>query len=369
MTLRELDRDSGIVLIGDEPLAAYERPPLSKSALLGNCEPTWVFEPQRYAAQGIELRLGERVFAIDSERRVLTTARGELPYRALILATGGRPRRPAISKVAPDAVATLRSWSDACSLRVRLACAQHVTVLGGGLIGMEVAAICRQRELAVTVIEAANVPLSRVLPLCVAEALTQLHIEKGVRVLAKSALRAVRKSEGRWQVELESGATWLTDLVVAGIGLIPNTELAAVAGCRTDDGILVDEKGATDRAGIFAAGDCARFWHPVEGRHVRWESWQHAIKHGMHVARAALGATDAYNEIARGWTDQYDVNLQFAGNASGDCTILTRANSRGGRLHVAMRDGQMVGAVGWNAPRELGAAVATMRSEAAIARV
>lgn len=357
MTLRELDSNSEIVLVGEEPLAAYERPPLSKNVLLQACGPTWVFERQRYESQRIELRLGERAVGIDAARKVLKTERGELSYSSLILATGGRPRVPSSSNIAADALVTLRSWDDACALRDRLTRARHVTVLGGGFIGMEVAAVCRQRNLQVTVIEAANAPLMRVLPSCVADALTQLHIENGVRILVKSVLSLVSAVQDRWKVVLQNGNEWFTDVVVAGVGLVPNVELAATAGCDTTDGILVNECGATSRPGIFGAGDCAKFWHPRHERHLRWETWQHAIRHGMHVARCVLGATDPYMEVARGWTDQYGVNVQFAGDPTGGSSILSRPTESGGCLHLAVRDGCVVGAVAWNAPREFRGAI------------
>jgi len=364
MTLRDLDSTSEIVLVGNEPLAAYERPPLSKGVLLQPCEPTWVLEQQRYQALGIELRLGERATGIDAANQVLTTERGEIPYSALILATGGRPRIPPLSNKAAGALITLRSWDDACMLRDRLCRARHVTVLGAGFIGMEVAAICRQRQLEVTVIEAAAAPLMRVLPPCVAEPLVQLHVENGVQVLVNSVLSVITASEDRWKVELQSGETWLTDVVVAGIGLLPNVELAAAAGCDTGDGIRVNEYAVTSCPGIFAAGDCAQFWHPHYRRHLRWETWQHAIRHGVHVARSVLGAKDPYVEVARGWTDQYGVNVQFAGDPAGGSSILRRPVARGGCLYLAVRDDCVVGAVAWNAPREMRAATALIRDRA-----
>jgi 3-phenylpropionate/trans-cinnamate dioxygenase ferredoxin reductase subunit len=358
MTLRELDRSSEIVLVGEEPLRPYERPPLSKNVLLQACQPTWVFEPERYETEGIELRLGERAIGVDASEKVLKTQRGELPFSSLILATGGQPRLPPTLNIAKGALVTLRSWGDACALRDRLTRARHVTVLGGGFIGMEVAAVCRKRNLQVTVVEAATAPLTRVLPYCVADALTQLHIENGVCILVQSVLSRVSAVDDRWRVVLQNGDEWLTDVVIAGVGLVPNVDLAVTAGCDTSDGVLVNECGATSRPGIFGAGDCARFWHPRYERHLRWETWQHAIRHGVHVARCVLGATSPYMEVARGWTDQYGVSVQFAGNPTDGSTIFSRPTESGGRLHLTVRDGCIVGAVAWNAPREFRGAVA-----------
>lgn len=323
MALRDAGYSGRIVLLGDEAHVPYERPPLSKAVILDQVPtPVTVFDARRYESRQIEIRLGERALKVDAGRHILKTDREDIAYSRLLLTTGGRARVPEIPGADAESLLTLRTWDDALKLRERLVTAKHVTVVGGGLIGMEIAAVARQRQIEVTVVEAGSSILARALPASLSASLAQVHTERGVRVLLNDTIAQITKvdqprSDQRYRVDLTSGASWETDVVLAGIGLIPDVALAESAGCALQDGILVDERGATNQPDIFAAGDCARFWHPALGRPARWETWHHAIRHGAHVAKCMLGSSEPYIESCRGWTEQYGEILQFESDATG----------------------------------------------------
>lgn len=364
ITLREAGHTGRIILVGEERIAPYERPPLSKAALLTERPaPVPVYPPSHYASRAIDLQLGTRVSGIDARRRMVIHETGELPYEQLLLATGGRARQLSASSVNPKAVLTLRTWSDAMSLRARLAQSRHVTIIGGGLIGLECAAAARSLGVEVTVVEAAPRLLARTLPEQMAARVEQLHVQQGVCLMKGATVTRVAPVAHRWRVESRDGMQWVTDLVVAGVGLIANDALAAGAGCAASDGILVDARGATTVPGIFAAGDCARFWHAPANRTVRRELWQHAIRHGAHVARAMLGADEPYLNVAWGWTDQFGVNLQIAGDPAAGSQHAWQGSAAGAGIHFSLHEGQLVGAVAWNDPRKLRAAIRLIGSE------
>lgn len=352
MSLRTFGFGGRIVLLGDEPIAPYERPPLSKAVLCENAAaPTFIASPGRYEEIGVEYIAPDRALSIDPQTRTVLTTRGHLRYDRLLLAIGGTPRIP--SRLAATELSTLRTWDDAVRLQRCLAASRHVTVIGGGLIGLEVAASSRVLGLAVTVVEARRTLLSRLVPETVGRRLLSLHQNNGVEVFTGRTPERVTRTRTRRLVELDCGTSWETDLIVAGIGLDVPVELAETAGCRCDDGILVDERGATNVHGIFAAGDCARFPQPALGGHTRWENWQHSIRHGTHVASCMIDRPSRYNEVCRGWSDQFNTNLCFVGDPVAGSRLVTREISEDRVLFCSLDQDRIVGAVGWNAAREI----------------
>lgn len=320
--LRESGDTRRIVLISEEPHLPYERPPLSKEALT---DETPVQKPIRpvswFGEQAIELRLGSRVLSIDPARRSVALEAGgsreDLPYDQLLLATGARVRT---LPGAPADICYLRTHDDSIALRARLAAAQRLVVIGGGVIGLEVASSARHLGKDVVVLDMAPRLMARALAPAVSEVLAQMHRDAGVDLRLGVRSLDLRRTDQGLCAALPDGTEFNCDLIVAGIGVIPNTELAAAAGCALENGILVDAAGQTSVPGIFAAGDAAAFPHPLFERHVRIEAWQHARRHGAHVGRAMAGNPAPYAEVPWFWSDQHGVNLQVAGLAS-ECDL------------------------------------------------
>jgi 3-phenylpropionate/trans-cinnamate dioxygenase ferredoxin reductase component len=317
-TLREEGFGGRVVLVGDEPDRPYERPPLSKDYLRGEAEreTIYVHAEDWYAARDVELRLGAGVTALDVGARSVELAGGErIAYDGLLLATGAEPKRLPIPGADLDGVLYLRSVADSDALRARLERGGSVVVVGGGWIGCEVAASARQSGLDVTVIEPQSLPLAGVLGPELGAVYRDIHADNGVRLRLGTGVSAFEGSGAVERVRLADGSAVDCDFVVVGVGVRPRTQLAERAGIAVGDGVLVDERLATDAPGVFAAGDVASALHPFYGERVRVEHWATALEQGPHAARAMLGGTAPYEKLPYFFSDQYDVGMEYAGFA------------------------------------------------------
>lgn len=355
--LRALDAEAEILLLGEEPHPPYDRPPLSKAVLLGESPGNALFvraTPDFYAEHRIALRTGVRVVAIEpGARRVVTGAGEAIAYDHLVLATGARARRLAVPGAEDPRVLLLRTLDDAEALRARLLGRPRLAVVGGGLIGLEVAASARRLGCAVTVLEALDRLMARSVPPAISDMAAALHRRHGVVLHLGCALREIRPGPGG--LILDAGEVRVeADLVVAGIGAAPDTALAEAAGIAVANGILTDGQGRTSLPGIYAAGEVARFPHPFFGRAVRLESWQVAQNQPAAVARAICGQAGDYDEIPWHWTDQFEWNLQVLGEPDPALELILRPAEGGARLTaIALdREGRARGAVLINNGRE-----------------
>ncbi|KWI26799.1 anthranilate 1,2-dioxygenase system ferredoxin--NAD(+) reductase [Burkholderia stagnalis] len=358
--LRARDADARIVMIGAERELPYDRPVLSKDALLHDdgTQRAFVRDAAWYDAQRIDLRLGTRVDAIERDaQRVRLDDGATLPYRRLVLATGSRVRTFGGPVDAGVALHYVRTVADARALRAALAPGKHVAVLGGGFIGLEVAAAARQLGCSVTVIDPAAGLLQRALPEVVGAFAQRMHDGRGVAFLLSTLPRAIRRGAcGGAVIETDRGEV-AADVVVVGIGVVPNVELAQAAGLEVDNGVRVDSGCRTNDPAIFAAGEVTMHFNPLLGRHVRIESWQVAENQPAVAAANALGADETYAELPWLWSDQYDCNLQMLGLFGGERATVVRGEPSNGAFTVfgLGEDGRLVAAAAVNAGRDIGA--------------
>lgn len=316
ITLRGLDPARRVVLIGDEAHPPYERPPLSKAVLAGKAsiESAYIKPRDYYEQNGIELVLGRSVQLIDRDRREIEFSDGtRLGYGVLVLATGARPRNLPVPGCHLPQVRTLRNAADVDAIRPQLAPGKRIVAIGAGFIGLEFAAVAIQAGCAVTVLDAAPHPMGRVVDPMVARAIADGHTGRGVAFRLSASIAGIAEAEDHVEVVLGSGERVPADLVIVGIGAVPNAELAQDAGVACNDGIVVDAFGRTSDPSIFAAGDVTRHFNPLLERSLRLESWQNAQNQGIAVAKVIAGETDPYAEIPWFWTDQYDSNFQIVG--------------------------------------------------------
>ena len=309
-----------IVLLAEEAHRPYERPPLSKGLLTGEAggeaggEAVFLRPDAYYAEQGIEVRAGCRVEAIDrAARRVVLADGTPLAYDGLLLATGSRLRRLPLPGADLAGVHYLRGLDDSRALRAALTQARRLVVVGGGYIGLEVAAAARTCGVAVTVLEAADGLLRRQVAAPLGDWFAQLHAAHGVDIVTGARVAAFEGGDRVTAVACEDGTAYSADAVVVGVGVVPDTELAEAAGLDVNDGIVVDACGRTADPAIFAAGDVTRHPNDILGRSLRLESWQNAELQAAAAARTMAGTPTPYAQVPWFWTDQYDVNFQMIG--------------------------------------------------------
>jgi 3-phenylpropionate/trans-cinnamate dioxygenase ferredoxin reductase component len=331
LTLRSLGYSGRIVWFGAEPHAPYDRPPLSKAVLKGEVAQAQLalIAAEKFAELNTDWRPGRRVVAIDRAAREVQADDGQrVRYDTLFLAHGGRART--LPGLAPHPrVLTLRTWDDAQALKAGIGAAQRVLVLGGGWIGLEVAASARLLGREVTVVEATPRLCIRTVPACVSDHLLALHRSQGVQVRLGDGVEKVEPHDAGVKLLLASGAVLEGDLLVVGIGLVAEDAIAADAGIACSNGVLADAWGRTSDAAIFAVGDIAnaeRGSAPGSPR-ARIESWENAERQAVAAAHAALGI--AHDPLAAGppwfWSDQYDDNLQLLGTPAEDALVVERS--------------------------------------------
>jgi 3-phenylpropionate/trans-cinnamate dioxygenase ferredoxin reductase component len=355
--LRRAGHAGRITLVGAERHPPYERPPLSKAVLSGAAEPssTYLKPLAWYADNAVELRLGEQVTAIDRAARALALGGGDsLSYDALVLATGGNPRRLSVPGADLPGVVYLRDLDHTAELARRIGAGRTLVVIGGGFIGLEVAATARQAGAEVVVIEAARSLMGRTLPAVLGEHYLGLHRAHGADVVLGAAVDRISSRGERLAVVLADGREIVGDTVLAGIGLTPETTLAEAAGLEVADGVLVDHFGRTSDPAIWAIGDCARFHRPGRPDPTRLESWGHAQNHAFAAAANIAGEPRAYDDVPWAWTDQYGVNLQVAGAWDPHGEVVVRGSLTEGKAVLAcLVDGAVVAAITLDSGREM----------------
>jgi 3-phenylpropionate/trans-cinnamate dioxygenase ferredoxin reductase subunit len=325
-SLRKEKYDGEILLIGDEPHAPYSRPPLSKGLLLGEMEigQLCLRNPQALEKKRIRLQTKTRVTAIDRTTRVLKLADGgEQPYAKLALVTGSRARDLAIEGNGLSGVHRLRTLDDTLAIQSALKSARRVAVIGGGFIGLEMAAVARKMGKEVVVLEAAERLMARVVSSQVSGFFLSLHRQQGVDVRLNSGVTKLIGDGGHITgVALEGDETIVADLVVLGVGVIPNDELAAAAGLACDRGIIVDACARTSDPLIVACGDCTAT--QVEGGLRRLESVQNAVEQAKAAAATLMGVEKPFTAAPWFWSDQFHIKLQMVGISAGFDHVVVR---------------------------------------------
>jgi 3-phenylpropionate/trans-cinnamate dioxygenase ferredoxin reductase component len=317
-TLREEGFDGKITMLAQEPNAPYERPPLSKDYLQGKADRDSIFvhpEPW-YAEHAVELSLGSAVTSLDPASRTVTTATGErLSYDKLLLATGSKPRHLDVPGADLDGVYYLRNVEDSDRLKIKFAEAKRVVIIGAGWIGLETAAAARAAGLDVTLLVSGDLPLEHVLGPEVAPIFDELHRSHGVELRYRTTAVELTGRHGTVTGVMPSDGTRIdADMIIVGVGVAPRTELAAAAGLKIDNGIVVDEHLRTSDPDIFAAGDIALTYSPRLGRHIRVEHWANARRQGAVAAKAMLGQDAVDVRPSYFFTDQYDLSMEYTGD-------------------------------------------------------
>jgi 3-phenylpropionate/trans-cinnamate dioxygenase ferredoxin reductase subunit len=354
-TLRREGHDGAIVLVGDEPYLPYNRPPLSKKFLAGEMERERLLlrSPQFYEQNHVETRLGLRVTAIDrTDQRLRLSDGGELRYDKLLLCIGSRPRLLEVPGYDLQGIHYLRTIADVEAIRTDLAGAKKLVVVGAGYIGLEAAASARHLGLDVTVLEMADRPMNRVVAPELSTFYTRRHEREGVRILCNTSVTSF-EGEGRVRAVTCGDREFPADVVIVGVGILPESTLAASAGIRCENGIVVDEQCRTSDPNVFAAGDCT--FHPSVryGRRVRLESVDNAVEQARTAAANMCGKPARHEHVPWFWSDQYDVKLQIAGLSQGYDQAIVRGDPDSGHFALYyLAEGELLAVDAVNSPKD-----------------
>ncbi|MDQ3945254.1 MAG: FAD-dependent oxidoreductase [Actinomycetota bacterium] len=367
--LRGAGYEGELVAVGAESALPYDRPPLSKQVLQGTWDPEQanLRDAAHYDPLGIDWHLGRRAASLDLERRVVVLDDGEpLAFDGLVIATGATPRTLPDSSGTPRAPGTpplagvfvLRTLEDCLALRKELESGPRVCVVGGGFIGAEVAASCRARGLEVAVLEALPAPLARAFPAEMGAACAALHRDHGVDLRTSVGVEGVEGSGRVERVLLAGGGSVEADVVVVGVGVVPETGWLESSGLELRNGVVCDETCATAAPGVVAAGDIARWPNRLFGEEMRIEHWSNAVEQGAAAAQRLLTSDEAaepFAPVPYFWSDQYDTKIQFLGRAAPDDEVAVVDGSLEDGRFVAVfgRAGRLVGALAFNRPRQL----------------
>lgn len=357
-TLRRAGYAGGLTLVGEEPWLPYQRPPLSKKYLAGALERERLFiRPEKFFTEHqVALRLGRRVTAIERREQRLRLDDGEvLAYDALLLATGSQPRRLLTPGANLSGVYYLRGIADADRIRAELVSDTRLVVIGGGYIGLEVAATARELGVDVTVLEMAERVMNRVVCAELSAFYEAEHARHGVHVQCRERVRALAgDASGRVRVVLtEGGAEHPADMVIVAVGVVPADELAAAAGLECDNGVRVDEHCRSSDATIYAAGDCANHPSPRYGRRLRLESVDNAFEQGSSAALNLTGTATVHDKLPWFWSDQYDLKLIIVGISTGYDAVVLRGTPAGRAFSVCyLRAGELIAIDSVNAPKD-----------------
>jgi 3-phenylpropionate/trans-cinnamate dioxygenase ferredoxin reductase subunit len=357
LSLRQEGWEGKISLIGDEPYLPYHRPPLSKAFFVGEKteDELLIRAAGFYDKYKVDLFLGSRVTNIDRDAKKITIENGaEVSYTKLALTTGARVRKIPFTGCELPGVFYMRDLNDVKQTHEFTGRGKSAVIIGGGYIGLETAASLRKIGMSVTVIEAMSRVLQRVTAPEVSAFYTRIHTEEGVDIRTEAGVDAIVGDKHVEGVRLADGSTVRADLVIIGVGVIPNIELAEAAGLTIDNGIAVDEFATTNDADIVAAGDCTNHYNPIYQRKLRLESVQNATDQAKIAAKSICGKPEAYSALPWFWSDQYDLKLQIAGLSQGFDKVIIRGDSEQGRSFAAFYfcEGRFIAVDAINRPKE-----------------
>ena len=369
-SLRQEKYEGEIVMIGEEAFLPYQRPPLSKAYLAGELPTERVLvRPEKfYADKGIETHLSTKVDAIDRAAKTVTLDSGEtLSWDHLVLATGSHVRRLRLPGIDLPGVHYLRTMADVDAIREGIGEGRRLVIVGGGYIGLEVAAVARKLGMDVTVLEMEDRILARVTTPEMSAYYTKVHTDHGV-VIRTGAAAAEILGDGRVErVKCTDGTELDADMVILGVGIIPTTELAEAAGLDCDNGIVVDEHCRTSDPSIYAIGDCTNHPSPLLGRRLRLESVPNAMDQARTVAKNIMGGEVVYDAVPWFWSDQYDLKLQMVGFSSdADEQVLRGDPDTGSFARFYLKDGVVVAVDAVNRPKEFMASKLLVAAKTAV---
>jgi 3-phenylpropionate/trans-cinnamate dioxygenase ferredoxin reductase subunit len=354
-SLRQEKYEGEIIIIGDEPHIPYQRPPLSKQYMSGEqgLERVYLRPEKFYADKDITVKVNTRVEAIDTDAGTVTTDAGEtISYESLLIATGGRPRHLNAPGADLEGIHYLRTITDVDGIRDEMIEGRTLVIVGGGYIGLEVASVAVEAGMTVHVLEMEERILQRVTTPEMSEFYHNLHTSRGVNIHTSTMVSGF-KGDGRVARVVCGDQSFAADVVIVGIGIIPNVEIAEAAGIEVDNGIVVDDHCRTSVENVYAAGDCTNHPNPLLNRRLRLESVPNAMEQARVAVANICGGDKVYESIPWFWSDQYELKLQMVGFSADGDTQIVRGDMAGNAFAVFyLKEGKVVAADAVNSPKE-----------------
>lgn len=348
--LRRRGFDGAVTIIGEEPELPYDRTLLSTELLTAKRELRYLHSAEDYADRDIDLRLGVRATRLAPGEVELSDG-SRLTYDRLVVCTGGRASMP--SPLSENGVITLRTAADAWRLRDVLTRCERLVVIGGGFIGSEIASAARERGLSVVMVERDDTPFESILGTDVGKLIRSLQESFGIEVRCGTTARGIQKIDGEYHVRLGDGDTCAGDAVVVSVGMMPENTWLSTSDVQTADGIVTDAYCRTTMPGVLAAGDCARWHHPVYGTDLRFEHWDTAAKHGAAAGRCALGVAEPFAPIPMFWSEQNGSKFQCVGRLTGWNEVRLEQRPGAGFVAHYFRDGMISATFAVDQPEEI----------------
>lgn len=351
--IRKFDSNSKLTMISEEESLPYERPPLSKDYLLNKMTlDDCLFFPQEfYKENKINFIQNTRMNNINFNKKEITSINNQkFYYDKLLIATGSNNRKLQINEkdILPDEnLIYLRNSMESKNLKNKIKLAKKILIIGGGFIGLEIASSASQLGKEVTIIEKSKQLMGRVIPTEIANLVQKKHEKNGTKIKLNIHIKQINKLESSYEVTLKNNEKLLTDLIIVGVGSLPNTSIFSQTDIEIENGIVTDEFSKTSIPDVFAAGDVANFFHPLYNKHIRLESFKHAQNHGINAGKNMLGIKTSYNEIPWMWSDQFELNLQLTGLCNDYETISQRGTDiKEGIIYFFLKNRMIMGACG-----------------------
>jgi len=350
--IRSIDSHSKLTIVTEEKKLPYERPPLSKDYLLDKIDfEKSLFFPQNYYDENNIICLrNEKIKMVDFENKKLSSvANNHYNYDKLLIATGSKNKKLKINGLDQndDKVLYLRNIKESKAIKDKIKVASNVTIIGGGFIGLEIASSANQMNSNVTVLERTNQLMGRVVPNQISKIIQDLHEEKGNKIYLDVSIKKVIKQNNSFEIILDSNDVIKADLIIVGVGALPDTDMFINSSLKIDNGIITDEFSQTSIADVYAAGDVSNFFHPFYGLYMRLESFKHAQNHGINAGKNIVGKETSYNEVPWMWSDQFNLNLQLTGICNNYETFIQRgSNVEEGIIYFFLKNRMIQGACG-----------------------
>ncbi|MDB4231689.1 FAD-dependent oxidoreductase [Candidatus Pelagibacter sp.] len=358
--IRLIDKNSDVTIISDEKYLPYEKPPLSKDYVLDKVvfDDLLFFSKNFYKENNIKFIGDTKITEVDFDNKKISNSSNTYEYDRLLITTGCSNRHLKINNeiILPEEnIIYLRNFEESENLKNKINKANNITIIGGGFIGLEIASSALQKGKDVTILEKGEQLMGRVIPKQIAKLILEKHESEGTKINLNTQIKNIKKHNKTFKIYLDTNQILTSDLIIIGVGSLPNTDIFNNTSLKIDNGIITDEFSATSIENVYAAGDVSNFYHPFYQEHMRLESFKHAQNHGISAGKNIAGLQNSYNAIPWMWSDQFNLNLQLTGICNDYDSVAQRGSSlEEGIIYFFLKNRKIIGACGLGVGGKIG---------------